>query len=83
MVDSLEAALWCFAQTDSFESAIQRAANLGDDADTTAAVCGQLSGACDGAEAIPARWLARLTMRRGIRALADALRGGTGDAERR
>lgn len=43
-VESLEAALWCSAQSSSFEEAILLAANLGDDADTTAAICGQLSG---------------------------------------
>ena len=39
VVKSLEAALWCFDQTESYEQAVRRAANLGDDADTTAAVC--------------------------------------------
>ena len=42
-VESLEAALWCFAHTESFDAAILEAANLGDDADTTAAVCGQVT----------------------------------------
>ena len=45
VVESLEAALWCFAETESFEASILRAANLGDDADTTAAICGQVAGA--------------------------------------
>ena len=45
VVDSLEAALWCFETTDSFDSAILAAANLGDDADTTAAITGQIAGA--------------------------------------
>lgn len=45
VVDSLEAALWCFARHDSFEGAVLQAANLGDDADTTAAITGQLAGA--------------------------------------
>ncbi|HEX9831364.1 MAG TPA: ADP-ribosylglycohydrolase family protein, partial [Thermodesulfobacteriota bacterium] len=40
VVESLEAALWCFWSTDSFEQAVLKAANLGDDADTTAAICG-------------------------------------------
>ena len=40
-VASLEAALWCFHHTDSFEDAILQAANLGDDADTTAAIVGR------------------------------------------
>ena len=73
VVDCLEAALWCFAQTQSYETAVLRAANLGHDADTTAAVCGQLAGAFYGAGAIPARWLARLALRGQIEALADGL----------
>ncbi len=74
VVESLEAALWSFAQTETFEAAILRAANLGDDADTTAAVCGQVAGAYYGESAIPARWLERLTMAAHIRGLADRLR---------
>lgn len=62
VVDSLETALWCFAQTDSFEEAILLATNLGDDADTTAAICGQLAGAFYGIDGIPVRWASRLTM---------------------
>jgi ADP-ribosyl-[dinitrogen reductase] hydrolase len=73
VVQSLEAALWCFAQTDSFEQAILAAANLGDDADTTAAVCGQVAGAYYGASGIPAHWLARLALRSEIEQLAVQL----------
>ena len=61
-VDSLEAALWSFERTESFEAAILLAANLGDDADTTAAVCGQLAGAFYGASGIPARWRDKVAM---------------------
>ncbi len=73
VVESLEAALWCFLCTDSFERAILDAANLGDDADTTAAVCGQVAGAHYGASGIPERWLQRLAMRQQIADLADRL----------
>ena len=73
VIDSLEAALWSFASTDTFRDAILRAANLGDDADTTAAICGQLAGAFHGEDAIPASWLARLVMRREITELAERL----------
>jgi len=72
-VASLEAALWCFSKTDSFEQAILAAANLGDDADTTAAVCGQLAGAHYGEEGIPDRWLDWLVMRERIGEWAEAL----------
>lgn len=60
VVHCLEAALWCFHQTDTFADAVLAAANLGDDADTTAAVCGQLAGAYYGKSAIPRHWLERL-----------------------
>jgi len=59
VVHSLEAAVWSFGTTDSFEAAILRAANLGDDADTTAAVTGQLAGAFYGRSGIPEGWLDR------------------------
>jgi ADP-ribosyl-[dinitrogen reductase] hydrolase len=73
VVECLEAALWCFLATDSFEQAILAAANLGDDADTTAAVCGQVAGAHYGESGIPAHWLGRLTMRDEIGDLAERL----------
>jgi ADP-ribosyl-[dinitrogen reductase] hydrolase len=53
VVKSLEAALWAFSDADSFEQAVLRAVNLGDDADTTGAVCGQLAGAFWGESNIP------------------------------
>ncbi len=73
VVDSLEAALWCFTRTENFAEAILMAANLGDDADTTAAVCGQVAGAYYGEEGIPAAWLERLALRVEITRLADRL----------
>jgi ADP-ribosyl-[dinitrogen reductase] hydrolase len=57
----------------SFESAVLRAANLGDDADTTAAVCRQIAGALYGVGAIPSRWLEQLHAAAAIRTLADQL----------
>jgi ADP-ribosylglycohydrolase len=73
VVESLEAALWCFLQTDTFESAILKAANLGDDADTTAAICGQLAGAFYTESAVPKKWAERLALRQEITQLADRL----------
>jgi ADP-ribosyl-[dinitrogen reductase] hydrolase len=73
VVDSLEAALWCFVNTSSFEDAILRATNLGQDADTTAAICGQIAGAHYGVRGIPPRWLDWLTMKDEIRDLAGKL----------
>jgi ADP-ribosyl-[dinitrogen reductase] hydrolase len=73
VVDCLEAALWCFWTTDNFRDAILKAANLGDDADTTAAVCGQIAGAYYGSSGIPAAWKEQLAMREMIQELADRL----------
>lgn len=72
-VESLEAALWCFFHTSTFEAAVLAAVNLGDDADTTAAICGQMAGAYYGVGAIPAEWLEALAMRDEIDALAASL----------
>jgi ADP-ribosyl-[dinitrogen reductase] hydrolase len=73
VVSCLEAALWCFLHTESFEEAVLQAANLGNDADTTATVCGQLAGAYYGVSAIPDSWLHKLVMRSDIEKLADQL----------
>lgn len=73
VIHSFEAAFWCVAQTDSFRSAVLLAANLGDDADTTAAITGQLAGAVYGAGAIPQPWLDKLAWREDIEALAREL----------
>jgi ADP-ribosylglycohydrolase len=53
VVKSLEAALWAFHDAATFEEAVLQAVNLGDDADTTGAVCGQLAGAFWGESNIP------------------------------
>ena len=73
VVDALEAALWAFASTDDYRACVLAAANLGDDADTTAAIAGQLAGAHYGAAGIPADWRAKLALREGLEGLADGL----------
>lgn len=73
VVDSLEAALWCFWTTDTFSEAVLLAANLGDDADTTAAICGQIAGAYYGFFGIPISWLEKLSMGEKIIQLAEKL----------
>lgn len=60
VVESLEAALWCWDHGENYRSAILLAVNLGDDADTTAAICGQLAGATHGLSNIPAEWRDKL-----------------------
>ncbi|MEM7029603.1 MAG: ADP-ribosylglycohydrolase family protein [Chloroflexota bacterium] len=73
VVESLEAALWAFYHSNSFEEGCLKAANLGDDADTTAAVYGQLAGAFYGEEGIPKKWRDQVTMHDLIVDFADAL----------
>ena len=73
VVHSFEAALWCVGQGGDFREAILRAANLGDDADTTAAITGQLIGALVGETGIPVEWLDRLAWRERIKCVADRL----------
>lgn len=73
VVESLEAALWCFYHTENFAEAILAAANLGDDADTTAAICGQIAGAYYGIENIPATWQQKIAYATDILILADKL----------
>jgi ADP-ribosylglycohydrolase len=73
VVRSLEAALWAFHRSDSFQEGCLLAVNLGDDADTTAAVYGQLAGAFYGEDGIPARWRLRLALYDLIAGLADQL----------
>lgn len=70
VVQALEAALWAFHKTDNYRDGCLAAANLGDDADTTAAIYGQIAGAYYGAAGIPAAWRKKLYMRELIEDLA-------------
>lgn len=73
VVQSLEAALWAFARSDDFREGALLAVNLGDDADTTGAIYGQLAGAYYGLDAIPIHWRTQLAMREEIEGLAVRL----------
>ena len=73
VVRSLEAALWAFYRSSSFERGALSAANLGNDGDTTCVIYGQLAGAMYGMSGIPQRWLERLAMRKLIEQMADQL----------
>ena len=73
VVRSLEAALWAFYQSDNFRAGCLMAANLGDDADTTAAIYGQLAGAYYGEEDISQEWREQLARTDDIEAIADSL----------
>lgn len=58
---------------DSYQAAVLKAVNLGDDADTTGAIVGQLAGAFYGVESIPKHWRERLAMKEDIEAMANEL----------
>lgn len=61
VIDTLEAAIWAFHNSHSFEEGAILAANLGDDADTVAAVYGQLAGAYYGELNIDPYWIKKLS----------------------
>lgn len=73
VIASLEAALWAFARSSDFAEGMLLAVNLGDDADTTGAIYGQLAGAFYGESAIPLPWRTELHQYERIRALAEGL----------
>jgi ADP-ribosylglycohydrolase len=73
VVASLEAALWAFYKSDTFEEGALLAVNLGDDADTTGAVYGQIAGAFYGIEKIPLKWRNVLHRYSAIEELAQKL----------
>ena len=76
VVQSLEAALWAFATTEDFRSGALAAVNLGDDADTTGAVYGQLAGAYYGVQGIPQQWRELVTRADEITAVGERLFAG-------
>lgn len=73
VVDTAQAAFWAFESTGSFREAVLLAANLGGDADTVAAVTGQIAGRAYGLAGIPPEWLAALAWRPMIEGMAEAL----------
>jgi ADP-ribosylglycohydrolase len=57
VIDTYNAAIWCFATTQSYRDCVVEAVNLGEDTDTTACVAGALAAAFYGMDAIPADWM--------------------------
>ena len=74
----MEAVLWAFYHSTDFRHGCLEAVNLGDDADTTAAIYGQIAGAYYGVDGIPAEWRERVAMGELIVQLADGLCRGEG-----
>ncbi len=60
VLNTLEASLWCFLNTDNYKDTVLKAVNLGGDTDTTACVVGALAGLHYGKENIPNDWIEKL-----------------------
>jgi len=73
VIESLESALWCFYHGSSFQDSILKAVNIGNDADTTAAICGQIAGAFYGLTSIPKAWKDSLSWSMEIMEMATSL----------
>lgn len=73
VINTLEASLWSFLNSNSFNDAVLLAANLGDDADTVAAVTGQLAGAYYGYQAISNKWIKKLADYALLKEIAEKL----------
>ena len=73
VVQSLEAALWAFYETNNFQDGALKAVNLGDDADTTGSVYGQIAGAYYGIYKIPSEWVNILSMKKKISEIINKL----------
>ena len=73
VVDSLEAAIWCFVNTDTYADCVLKAVNLGDDTDTTAAIVGGLAGGYYGYNNIPQEWLVTIARREWIEEICQNL----------
>ena len=70
---TIRAAMYCFLNTDSYEEAVLKAVNLGDDTDTTAAVTGALAGIYYGFDAIPEKWIKGIRRSNDINDLCNRL----------
>ena len=73
VIESLISALWCFMNSSSFKECVLLAANIGNDADTTAAISGQIAGAFYGMSGIPNSWVESIVMIEEIKDIACVL----------
>lgn len=60
VVDTIEAVIWCFLNTNDFKEAVLKAVNLGEDSDTIASITGALMGLSHGFDNIPTKWVKML-----------------------
>ena len=75
VLHTLEASIWCLLTTGSYQEAVLKAVNLGEDTDTTAAVTGGLAGLLYGLSGIPENWKQQLARYEDIDELAERLSG--------
>jgi ADP-ribosyl-[dinitrogen reductase] hydrolase len=73
VVDTLEASLWCFLTTDNYRDCVLKAANLGHDTDTVAAIAGGMSAIYYGFESIPKEWTGQMVKKDKIDGLVEKL----------
>ena len=73
VLDSLQASFWCFLNSNSYEEAVLKAVNLGEDTDTTGAITGGLAGIYYRMENIPSKWVQSLVRTSDIKDLAERL----------
>lgn len=74
VLNTLQASLWSFNNSDSFKSAVIKAVNLGGDTDTIAAVTGQMAGSYYGSDNIPDKWVNRLAKKELIMSMIRGLK---------
>ena len=70
VVDSLEAALWCFLNTDNYRDCVLKAVNLGYDTDSVACIAGSIAGAYFGD--VPEKWVECLRNRKLVDKIINA-----------
>jgi ADP-ribosylglycohydrolase len=73
VLQSLEASLWCFLNSESYSEAVLKAVNLGEDTDTTGVITGGIAGIYYGFENIPEEWIAELVRKEDIENLCNKL----------
>jgi ADP-ribosyl-[dinitrogen reductase] hydrolase len=73
VIHTLEASIWCLLTTNSYEEAVLKAINLGEDTDTTGAVVGGLTGLFYGMKSIPNEWIDKIARKEDIEELTNKL----------
>ncbi|MFO7814441.1 MAG: ADP-ribosylglycohydrolase family protein [Halanaerobiales bacterium] len=74
VLNTLKASLWSFYNSDSFETAMIKAVNLGGDTDTIAAVTGQMAGSYYGSIEILEKWINKLAKKELIMSMIRGLK---------